>query len=419
MVLKLTNNPTSTLAGTIGTADTTIAVQSADASKYPSLSAGDWFPVTVVDNAGNMEIMRCTARAGAVLTVQRAQEGTAAFGFAAGARVDLRLTSKTVTEIRRMFMTNIDCSANPNYPAAHRGDVYRVSVAGKIGAAAGLDVLFEDMLYCLTDDTAAGDHATVGAQWMRVGGLVDTAAVKDKAITLAKLLDIGPTLVLGRARGATPALAAPALLTDAQLRAILGFPVGLEFPWGGDTPPAGALFMYGQNISRTTYSELFAVWSTRYGAGDGSTTFGVKDRRGRVSAGRDDMGGVAAGRLGSQISATVLGAVGGAETHVLTLAQMAAHAHSGNTGTESADHSHGATLGWNARFGANPSGVAEADWGSGDSIKGFASRGITTGGRSAAHYHGFTSDTQGGNAAHINLQPTIIDNWCVFTGVFT
>ena len=58
-----------------------------------------------------------------------------------------------------------DCSANPNYPAASAGHMYVVSVAGKIGGASGITVEVGDALLCKTDSTAAGNHATVGANW--------------------------------------------------------------------------------------------------------------------------------------------------------------------------------------------------------------------------------------------------------------
>jgi hypothetical protein len=59
----------------------------------------------------------------------------------------------------------IDCSANPNYPAADAGHEYRVSVAGKIGGASGTNVEAGDILLCITDGTASGDQATVGSAW--------------------------------------------------------------------------------------------------------------------------------------------------------------------------------------------------------------------------------------------------------------
>ncbi|MBJ6722438.1 hypothetical protein I2750_19755 [Bacillus sp. PR5] len=92
MPVVLTNNATSLLAAAIEAADTTISVQTADAGKFPNPVAGDWFPLTIVDNAGNMEILKATARSGAIITIERAQEGTTAKAFGAGSRVDLRLT---------------------------------------------------------------------------------------------------------------------------------------------------------------------------------------------------------------------------------------------------------------------------------------------------------------------------------------
>jgi hypothetical protein len=64
-----------------------------------------------------------------------------------------------------VFKGVIDCSTNPNYPAADRGWTYKVSVAGKIGGASGVSVEVGDTAMCLTDGTASGNQATVGANW--------------------------------------------------------------------------------------------------------------------------------------------------------------------------------------------------------------------------------------------------------------
>lgn len=76
-----------------------------------------------------------------------------------------------------VFKGVIDCSANPNYPAADRGWTYRVSVAGKIGGAAGPNVENGDVLICMTDGTAAGTHAAVGAQWAIIQMNLDGAVI--------------------------------------------------------------------------------------------------------------------------------------------------------------------------------------------------------------------------------------------------
>ncbi len=74
-------------------------------------------------------------------------------------------------------------------------------------------------------------------------------------------------------------------------------------------------------------ARYFALVSTTYGTGDGSTTFNVPDLRGRVCAGKDDMGGSAANNItnaGSGIVGTTLGASGGAQTVSLAANQIPA-----------------------------------------------------------------------------------------------
>lgn len=92
MTVQLANNATSRLAGSITAASTAISVQAGDGAKYPALSGGDTFPVTLIKSDGQLEICRCTARTGDVLTVLRGQENTTAKAFAAGDRVELRIT---------------------------------------------------------------------------------------------------------------------------------------------------------------------------------------------------------------------------------------------------------------------------------------------------------------------------------------
>ena len=59
----------------------------------------------------------------------------------------------------------VDCSADPNYPAANAGDTYKASVSGKIGGASGVAVIAGDMIICTTDGTASGTQAAVGTSW--------------------------------------------------------------------------------------------------------------------------------------------------------------------------------------------------------------------------------------------------------------
>lgn len=77
-------------------------------------------------------------------------------------------------------------------------------------------------------------------------------------------------------------------------------PPGSIIAYGGDAPPDGWLHCNGQAVSRTTYAALFAAIGTRFGAGNGSTTFNVPDLRGEFLRGWDAGRGVDSGRsLGS------------------------------------------------------------------------------------------------------------------------
>lgn len=108
---------------------------------------------------------------------------------------------------------------------------------------------------------------------------------------------------------------------------------GTVLPFAGSTAPTGWILCYGQAVSRTTYANLFAVIGTTYGAGNGTTTFNLPDLRGRVPAGKDDMGGAAASRLTNAgtgnpgIAGATLGATGGVDRHAVSEAQMPLHGH--------------------------------------------------------------------------------------------
>lgn len=93
MPMKFANNAVSKLAGAITTSSTSFSVTPGDGAKFPTLTAGDWFPLTLVKSDGTLEIVRCTARATDVFTITRAQEGTAASAFSSGDRVELRATA--------------------------------------------------------------------------------------------------------------------------------------------------------------------------------------------------------------------------------------------------------------------------------------------------------------------------------------
>jgi microcystin-dependent protein len=73
--------------------------------------------------------------------------------------------------------------------------------------------------------------------------------------------------------------------------------VGVVSAFAGSAAPTGWLLCTGNTISRTTYSVLFAVIGTTYGAGDGVTTFRLPDLRAEFIRGLDASRGVDAGRV--------------------------------------------------------------------------------------------------------------------------
>ena len=82
-----------------------------------------------------------------------------------------------------------------------------------------------------------------------------------------------------------------------QLYASVQFPVGHIFPViGSETPPTGTLECDWSAISRTTYSSLFSgsplSIGTKFGPGNGSTTFNLPDMRGYAIRGWDHGAGV-------------------------------------------------------------------------------------------------------------------------------
>ena len=65
-----------------------------------------------------------------------------------------------------VYKGDIDCTTNPNYPAADAGWLYIISAPGKIGGVAGKSVILEDTIICIVDGSQSGPEGTVGANWI-------------------------------------------------------------------------------------------------------------------------------------------------------------------------------------------------------------------------------------------------------------
>lgn len=189
--------------------------------------------------------------------------------------------------------------------------------------------------------------------------------------------------------------------------------LGELIPFTCTAAPALCVIPFGQNLTRSVYPALWAqaqieiaAGNIFYNNGDGSTTFGIGDVRGRLPACWDSAGGTPANRLttaGSSVNGAILGTPGGGETQTLTLGQLP-------TGiTSSANNTISVTSGANVGQGGTLdlcSGTG-ATFQRGPSLAPLVSSGV--------NMINVTSNNTGG-AAHPNVQPIIVTNYILFAG---
>jgi len=94
--------------------------------------------------------------------------------------------------------------------------------------------------------------------------------------------------------------------------------------FGGNFAPRGWALCDGQLLAISQYSALFSLLGTTYG-GDGRTTFGLPDMRGRVPMHAGNGPGLTPRNLGQK---------GGQERVTLSVGQMPSHMHSVNAQSE-------------------------------------------------------------------------------------
>lgn len=215
--------------------------------------------------------------------------------------------------------------------------------------------------------------------WTPLGGLVDGS------VTTSKLASSVPIIPVGAA---------------------------LEWDYGAASIPSWSALQYGQALSRVTFAtlnNLASVAGYPHGAGDGSTTFNIADKRGRVSAGKDDMGGAAANRLTAAVSGfngATLGVAGGAEGVSLSTVTIPSHSHgvAGTPGLSDGTHQHSTNVSNTQGTGLSGSaGGVRGDSGQNYSSSFAASNLLLSAGS-------LSTSSVGSGGAHLNTQPTIIVN---------
>jgi microcystin-dependent protein len=162
-------------------------------------------------------------------------------------------------------------------------------------------------------------------------------------------------------------------------------PTGSLTMWAGAvaSPPTGWLACNGSNVSRTTYSALFAIIGTTWGAGDGSTTFGLPNLLNNFPVGAGNTYALAA--TGGSANAIVV-----SHTHTATsVVTDPGHVHANSGGTEQAD-----TGGLDKTVGSNEANTASA------------TTGITV---------ATTNSTEGSSGTNANLPPYVAVGFIIKT----
>lgn len=103
--------------------------------------------------------------------------------------------------------------------------------------------------------------------------------------------------------------------------------IGQIIMFGGNFAPRSWAFCNGQLLSIAQNTALFSILGTTYG-GDGRTTFGLPEMRGRVAVHAGNGPGLSDRRLGSR---------SGSETNTQTIATMANHGHVATTTIHAVD----------------------------------------------------------------------------------
>ena len=180
----------------------------------------------------------------------------------------------------------------------------------------------------------------------------------------------------------------------ANLTGIEGVPTATIVPWSSSSLPSGFLECNGADVSRTTYAALFAIVGTTYGAGDGSSTFGLPDLQNNVAVGKSNTKALAS--TGGANTVANSGNISGSTANAtLSTSQLASHSHS-LSGKNATLKTSGNNAYWGARGASNSGG------GSGN-IGLPLSGNVGNAGSGSGHSHNMSANFSGG--ANSVLQP--------------
>jgi len=195
-------------------------------------------------------------------------------------------------------------------------------------------------------------------------------------------------------------------------------PIGSILLWPSDVlPPAEEgiwAWCNGTAVSRADFAALFARIGTLYGAGNGTSTFGLPNFQEVSLVGKSGMGGASSpGRLAS-IDAKlrgILGAIFGSDTHKLSSDQMPSHYHSASIW----DPGHNHVINPQMDLWTDENTNLQASGGGGFFMSRHqpSSNAAMTGVRLNSGNGMDTTNSSGGSVAHNNVQPSMAVNYII------
>ena len=184
-------------------------------------------------------------------------------------------------------------------------------------------------------------------------------------------------------------------VTKEEFNNMVTVPIGAVQQFAGTTAPEKYLICDGSAVSRETYSALFDVIGTTYGAGDGSNTFNIPNIQNRIPVGKSNN--------------KALGVTGGSETNTIAKANLP------NYTLYSANHSHGVTdPGHNHTYGLGDGGSAAQIVGA-LTPNNTRNRGATESRKTGISINNatITVNSGGSGTALNNMQPYIVLNYII------
>lgn len=279
MGVILNNIARAKLSASLTTTATTVLLTTGDGARFPAPTGEDWFPLALEDASGNIELCKATARNGDSITVQRAQEGTMARAFPAGAAAELRMT---VSSLLAFILQNLPTNTGGGGETVDISQLLkRISnlsdVPDKAAARDNLGVYSKTQVDSAIETAKTGGQADLGAYMKKADNLADLGDVgaARSNISVYSKAEVDNLLNSGGGSSAEPSPFVPGNINS--IGAYRSFnqetrlDSGAQLPMVGTTMQGTSLGTTGTwrihgviDIGNAVYGEENGIWYRRY-----------------------------------------------------------------------------------------------------------------------------------------------------------